>query len=440
MMSLKRRFLVLNMMSVFAAVLLTALLTVLFAWFYFAFHGSSSVGMMSAKNMPVLLFKNDNLIYTNSSFEKIDIIKLLESTQTDNSAYLQNGITYQISTEKFVFEDGTIGKIVRLIPNSGQTSFYLTLIGFVLLIFFLLFLTANMIVVKYFRKAIIRPVEDLTEAAQTLSDGEMNFVISEQGQDEVRELCLALEQLRIKLKETLYLQNKYDENRKFLLSTISHDLKTPVTSIKGYIDGVLDGIANTPEKINQYLNTAAEKTIQLNVMIDDLLFYSKLDMEQIPYHFTMVDLCEYLRECTATDQLIYAKESKKIHFDCEQIQKCYVNIDTEQFRRVHQNIVDNARKHIESHMGDVTISIRERAASVIIEYKDNGIGIKEDDLPHIFDRFYRGDTSRKTDGSSGLGLAIAKHIVEGHGGRIWAVSKEEQGTSILISLKKAYGG
>ena len=115
----------------------------------------------------------------------------------------------------------------------------------------------------------------------------------------------------------------------------------------------------------------------------------------------------------------------------------FVNIDIEKFKRVVQNILDNAKKNIESNKGQLIITLRETHSSVILEFHDNGKGIKREDLPHIFERFYRSDVARAVDGSSGLGLAIAKQIVEGLGGRIWAVSKTDEGTSIIISLKRA---
>jgi signal transduction histidine kinase len=241
--------------------------------------------------------------------------------------------------------------------------------------------------------------------------------------------------MRIKLKESVYLQQKYDENRKFLVSSISHDLKTPVTSIKGYIEGIIDGVAKTPEKMKEYLETARSKAILVNAMIDDLLLYSKLDLNQIPYHFEKTDLEQYFEDCVSDHRYEYEKANIKLALISELKETVFVLIDRERFKRVIQNILDNAKKFMEKADGQVDIILRETRTSAIIEIRDNGKGIPENDLPHIFERFYRADPSRKSDGS-GLGLAIAKQIVEGHEGKIWVRSTVGEGTRMMISLKK----
>jgi len=287
-----------------------------------------------------------------------------------------------------------------------------------------------------FSRGIIAPVSRLKDAAVKISEGDLSFGIAEEGDGEVRELCRTLELMRIKLKESVYLQQKYDDNRKFLVSSISHDLKTPVTSIIGYIEGILDGVAKTPEKIGEYLETARSKAVQVNAMIDDLLLYSKLDLNQIPYHFEKTDLKQYFEDCVADHRHEFDKAHIKLSLISELKETVYVFIDRERLKRVIQNILDNAMKYMEKADGQVDIILRETRSSAIIEIRDNGKGIPEDDLPHIFERFYRADPSRKSAEGSGLGLAIAKQIVEGHEGKIWVRSKVGEGTRMMISLKK----
>lgn len=308
------------------------------------------------------------------------------------------------------------------------------LIGFVCLI--IISITMTLWVTRRFMRGVIAPVTRLNEAAVKISEGDLSSGIAVEGEGEVRELCHSLETLRIKLKETIYMQERYDENRKFLLSSISHDLKTPVTSIKGYIEGIIDGVANTPEKMARYLETARLKTIQVNNMIDDLLLYSKLDLDQLPYHFEQVDMRAYFTDCIEDHR--YAFDQRGVHLTLvDQLQEpVMIRIDVERFQRVMQNILNNALKHADKENGLVQLVMRETRTSVIIEVRDNGPGIPEEHLPHIFERFYRADASRSNVEGSGLGLAIAKQIVEAHEGRIWARSTVGEGTRIMISLRK----
>ena len=138
----------------------------------------------------------------------------------------------------------------------------------------------------------------------------------------------------------------------------------------------------------------------------------------------------------SSDLSEFKGEDKRIVFENELRDEVFITIDVDKFNRVVQNIMDNAKRNIEKHLGQLKIVLRETNSSVIMEFKDNGKGINKEDLPHVFERFYRADAAREVKGSSGLGLAIAKQIVEELGGQIWAISELDKGTSIMISLKK----
>jgi signal transduction histidine kinase len=143
---------------------------------------------------------------------------------------------------------------------------------------------------------IVSPLHNLQKAAAEISQGNLDHPIAEEGDKEIQALCRDLETMRLKLKDSVYTQLKYEDNRKMLVSSISHDLKTPVTTIKGYIEGILDGVANTPEKTARYLNTAYLKAGQIDQMIDDLLLYAKLDLNQLPFNFERIDISLYLEQ------------------------------------------------------------------------------------------------------------------------------------------------
>jgi signal transduction histidine kinase len=385
-----------------------------------------------------IILKNREVLYSTRKFNEIDIERsLMLSDQEPNLDTLElDGRTFVFARADYRILAGDKGILLLLAPVKLKTGFYLILGIFTVSFFIISFLATNFWVSYRFSRGIITPVSRLKDAAVKISEGDLGGGIAEEGEGEVRELCRTLELMRIKLKESIYLQQKYDENRRFLISSISHDLKTPVTSIKGYIEGIMDGVAQTPEKRGAYLETARSKAILVNAMIDDLLLYSKLDLNQIPYHFEKTDLAHYFEDCVADHRYEYEKSNIKLTLINELEETAMVSIDRERLKRVIQNILDNAKKFMEKADGQVDMILRETRTSAIIEIRDNGKGIPESDLPYIFDRFYRADPSRQTEDGSGLGLAIAKQIVEGHEGKIWVTSTVGEGTRMMISLKK----
>lgn len=391
---------------------------------------------VNALDASAIILLNREVLYATQNFNKIDIEKslILSSDSSNRSEIELDGKTYTFTRADYKLPSGDAGILLLLAPIKLKTSFYMLLGIFTFGFFTVVFLLANFWVSYRFSRGIILPISRLKDAAIKISEGDLNNGIAEEGEGEVSELCRTLELMRIKLKESVYLQQKYDDNRKFLVSSISHDLKTPVTSIKGYIEGIIDGVAKTPEKLEEYLETARSKAILVNAMIDDLLLYSKLDLNQLPFHFEKSDLVNYFEDCVADHKYECEKANVSLELLNELEEPVKVLIDRERFKRVIQNILDNAVMYADKAGGKIAIVLRETRTSVIIEIKDNGNGIPEDKLPYIFERFYQVDPSRKS--GSGLGLAIAKQIIEGHEGKIWAKSVVGEGTRILISLKK----
>ena len=188
--------------------------------------------------------------------------------------------------------------------------------------------------------------------------------------------------------------------------------------------------------IIMYLKTIYRKAKQMDLMIDDLLLYSKLDLNQIPFTFTKTDALEYFRYCVEDSTEELEKSNIEISLINNISGSRYVMMDAQRMRRVIMNIIDNSRKYMDKDNGKIDIIIRDTSLSIIFEIRDNGQGISKADINNIFDRFYRADSARSEARGSGLGLAIAKQIVEGHNGKIWGISHGKEGTSILISLAK----
>lgn len=348
--------------------------------------------------------------------------------------------SFKLGKQKYTLDSFQIAKsqatFVMLLPVEDVSIVTWLPITLTLLSFLLVYLLISSWIARTVSREIVKPIEQLRQSALQISEGQLDSIIVEEGTGELLELCRALEQMRVKLKESVYLQQKFDDNRSFLISSISHDLRTPVTSIKGYIEGIIDGVANTEEKQKQYLLTAHRKTELMNSMIDDLLLFSKLDMKQLPFHLREINVIAYIEDCMTEHETLFQERGVKTSLQLEQINVRTVQIDPERFMRVLQNIIDNALLYNDKEQPCIDFMLRETYSSIVLEIKDNGNGMKEDDAQHIFDRFYRTDPARKVESGSGLGLAIAKQIVEAHHGFIWAKSKLGIGTSIFISLPK----
>lgn len=388
----------------------------------------------------IIIIKEEKVIFTSRDFTKIEVAKLLEVGAKRGKELVAIGdLVYTVQLVDLKFKNGSKGSVLLLAPmdqSAANLTNFLILIG---VLFCLLLVVTNIVVSYQFSRSMINPLHNLQKAAAEISKGNLDYQIVEEGDQELQALCRDLELMRIKLKDSIHTQLKYEENRKMLVTSISHDLKTPVTSIKGYVEGIVDGVANTPEKLERYLKTIYLKAQQVDQMVDDLLLYAKLDLKQIPFNFERTDLEEYLKDCLLESEAELETHQIKLTFLNELQEKRQVLLDRERMKRVIMNILDNSRKYMNKAQGEIKISLRETNSSLIIEVRDNGLGISESELPHIFERFYRSDTARSEIKGSGLGLAIAKQIIEGHQGRVWAVSYGNQGTSIMISLSKASG-
>lgn len=433
-MNLKQKFLAQSILCLTATIIITSCAMFIYIYFYDLFNKTSFSSGLG--DTAIIVIENDNIIYNNEEFSGLEIKEMLMNISVEDNYYNHDNIDYRLDLEKFTTLNNEKHMIITLNPIVNIGHVYIRLIIFVFIIFLLVFSLASTIVQKQNMKNIITPIINLREETERLRNGELEAAITDQGYGEVKDLGNSVEQLRLQLKNSIYYQQKIDDNRKFLISSISHDLKTPVTSIRGYLDGVLDGVADTEEKKKYYISKAIDKTKLINTMIEDLLLYSKLDLNQMPFAKEEVNIVKYMENCLEDSVSEFERENKKLLIENHLSSEPIIKIDSEKFKRVIQNIMDNSKRNIDYNYGLLTIILRDTKSSVIIEFKDNGRGINHEDLPYVFERFYRADTARTIEGSSGMGLAIAKQIVEGLGGRIWAISENGEGASIMISLKK----
>ncbi len=297
------------------------------------------------------------------------------------------------------------------------------------------FICAAMTVWVY--RSFLRPLNKLQEATRKIRDGNLDFTLEVEEDDEIGELCQDFEEMRIRLKENAEEKVQYDLESKELLSNISHDLKTPITAIKGYVEGIMDGVASSPEKLDKYIRTIYNKANDMDRLIDELTFYSKIDTNKIPYQFAKLNVDSYFRDCAEEVGLELESRNIELGFFNYVAEDVEIIADAEQLKRVINNIISNSVKYLDKPRGIINIRIKDVGDFIQIEIEDNGRGIAAKDLPYIFDRFYRTDASRNSSqGGSGIGLSIVRKIVEDHGGRIWATSKEGIGTEMHLVLRK----
>ena len=286
-------------------------------------------------------------------------------------------------------------------------------------------------------RSIAVPLVKLKKATKNIKEGNLDFVLEVEGNDEFSQLCQDFEEMRKRLKESTEEKILMDKENKELISNISHDLKTPITAVKGYVEGIMDGVADTPEKMDRYVRTIYNKTNEMDHLINELTFYSKIDTNRIPYTFSKLNVEDYFSDCaeelglemeTRGIELVYANYVEK---------GVQVIADGEQIRRVIHNIVSNAIKYMEKPRGIIQLRVKDVGDFIQVEIEDNGKGIAAKHLPYIFDRFYRTDVSRNSSkGGSGIGLSIVKKIMEDHGGKVWATSRLGIGTIMYFVLRK----
>ena len=300
----------------------------------------------------------------------------------------------------------------------------------------IVFCTASALIFWIYRTVSL-PLAKLQAAARNIKEGNLDFEIKADADDEIGQLCQDFEEMRLRLKANAEEKVAFDKENKELISNISHDLKTPITAIKGYVEGIMDGVADTPEKMDRYIKTIYNKANEMDLLINELTLYSKIDTNRIPYNFTTISAQQYFIDCA--EDLYMELDSKGVRFEFRNYMEedSKVIVDPEQLRRVINNIISNSLKYMDKEQGIITMNVRDVGDFIQVELGDNGKGIAAKDLPNIFDRFYRTDASRNSSkGGSGIGLSIVKKIVEEHGGKIWATSTEGKGTVMYFVVRK----
>ena len=391
----------------------------------------------------LVVVKNDEIIYASESLESDELRDLIPKHTTVDGPYNEStykGGEYNCIVKQFNFKEES-GEVISvyIVTFLEQVIPQIKRIGVqgIISVIFILVIT-SLFLDLWIYGSIIIPLDRLKLATQNIKMGNLDFEMPKSSRDEIGDVCRDFEEMRVILKETSQEKIISDKEEKELIRNISHDLKTPLTAIKGYVEGIMDGVADTPEKQQRYLQTIANKVNDMDKLIDELTIYSKLDTNRVPYSFSRINLKDYFDDCCEEIRVDLEAQDIDLVYQCHNVDEVYIYADVEQLKRVINNIISNSVKYMkEGRKGRIEINLYDEGDYAHIIMTDNGMGIGTSDLPHIFDRFYRTDESRNSkQGGSGIGLAIVRKIIEDHKGKIWAESVEGEGTTMHICLRK----
>ena len=365
---------------------------------------------VSRKSTYIIVRKGDKMYYAGNKdaaqkiFEKLPAYG--EENLSDDSGYFYNELEKYVKQIDFTFRDGTPGSVFIVTKVNSLISRHLLIDMFVAIIVILIF--TSLMLTQWIHKGVFEPINELNVAMRKIKEGNFDYVLETDAKGEIGDLYRNYEDMRLRLKESTEENTQHEKQNKELVSNISHDLKTPITAIKGYVEGIMDGVADTPEKMDKYIKTIYNKAIDMDRLINELTTYSGIDNNRIKLNYSNL---------VSPDTAVIA--------------------DPEQMKKVINNIISNSVKYMDKPNGHIDIRILDEVDAIRVEIEDNGKGIAQKDLQKIFERFYRTDASRNSaQGGSGIGLSIVKKIIEDHGGYVWATAKEGEGTCMHFVLRK----
>ena len=357
--------------------------------------------------------------------------------ERDQSVYLEGDSRALIRQIDIRGEDGSeqslffITDINHVLPQWKKTFFEVLIAMLVVLVI------TTLIVVRWLTRSVVVPLSTINEAANQISAGNLDCPLPVGKKDEIGRLQADFESMRVNLKEMSESRRRYEQDYHDMIASISHDLKTPLTAIRGYAEGLLDNVADTPEKRERYFRTIHTKATDMERMVEELTFFAKIEQRAMKYEFREMQVHGFLADCI--EDLSLDLETRGVTISCEEHipESLTAVFDPEHIKRVLVNIIGNSEKYMDKPDGRISVGVDEEDDFVRFSVTDNGCGIPASDMPYIFDRFYRGDASRGTKkGGNGIGLSIVKSIVSAHGGSVKASSAPGKWTTISFTLPR----
>ena len=405
---------------------------------------SSLPDLIDANTMYLVVMKDGTEIYSYGLSEMKDS-EMLEAVEgiSDNEAIISAG-GMNLYQAEFQMDDGFYEVFLfAAIQDMETRAFHMvaafTWVVLICTIFLSVYLTNHFIIKSLFAR-IANPLRELSRGAKQLGEGNLDFRISYSRDDEFTPVCTLFNEMAEKLKELICRTQKDEESRKELIAGISHDLRSPLTSIQAYVEGLEDGVASTPEMRSRYLEVIKTKVRDIDALVSQLFLFSKLDMSDYPADIRVIDLGLFVRSFAERYRLEYEGRGLWIKC-CVPDAEFRVKADETLLQRILSNIADNSVRYKKNEEGHLWIEMAENNGTVSLILSDDGPGVGDEEYACLFDVFYKGDKARSNPSlGSGLGLAISRKMAERMGGSIHAERSAYGGLAIVIDLEEEKDG
>ena len=287
-------------------------------------------------------------------------------------------------------------------------------------------------------KHIMEPLDELAAGAKRIKENDLTEDINYSGDIEFENVCDTFNKMQKHILREQEKNRKYEKARTDMIAGISHDLRTPLTAIRGTIKGLMDGIASTPEKQDRFLETAYRRTGEMDLLLNQLFYLSKIETGNMPITLRKIEISSFIKNYVQAKQGLMETGKEELVEGTKEI-TAEVAVDPEQLQRIFDNLLENSRKYGEKVPLKMKIGLRKTPGGILIRFSDNGVGVPENKLPYVFDEFYRVDESRNKKEGNGLGLYIVKYLIEAMGGTVWAENEDGFVVSMELPLGERKG-
>lgn len=280
---------------------------------------------------------------------------------------------------------------------------------------------------------IMKPLNALSDGAERIRNHDLTEDIAYSGDMEFENVCHSFNEMREAILAGQEKKRKYEKARTDMIAGISHDLRTPLTAIRGTVKALLDGVAVTPERQKKFLDTAYRRTGDMDILLNQLFYLSKLETGNMPLNLINIEISDFIGSYVKGKRELLENEPIEIIAELKGITG-NVSVDARQLQRVFDNLLENSRKYGEVTLLKIRIALERTKEGFSICFSDNGVGVAEEKLPFLFDEFYRADESRNKKEGNGLGLYIVKYLIEAMGGSVWA--RNADGLAVYMEIKE----